>query len=719
MARYRSPRAHATGQTGGAPPAFGYPLSPNENGRFEDGYYPQAARAVQTPAGPSYPVTTARMVRRRTHRHRYGLRPWLVITPIVAGANVAHLIPATHQLWWAPLLGGAVYAGAVQLPKYRKRPGKQARKHLRYALACTASASSWLSLVDACGMFHGLGRLAVVLVAVPGLFPLSWWWWNYHRIRPTGEITERPAPAPDEVLIAWEMHVSAPKGLLPGAQLRPRRATEGVREYLIVGVRGHHTTKGLTSEDTLHKLASALGLDPEMLELERPPKGPDRNGFNARLLVVNPSNDQLRHELPWDGPTLDVASGLFSPAVYADGPAYCRLYQTANGRPHRAVNNAISGLMGYGKSRLIELMVLEMLWSGMFVVWYGDGQEGTSGPSMRDHVDWYAVRRDELLRMLKAAFRVAKARQRYDQTIVWTDSHGHQRTGRGFWPASPQEPFLQVILDEFQEFLADIRVAKLVKTLQRLGPKLGIGVSLVTQEWLMYETGGQSGDPSAQSIRTFAQTGLVAMFKAGSDINARALGGSLAGMDPRTLPDDPGWLYMLSKETRQVRARTRHANSDDIYDWLARTHDVKAHLDDVSVRAAGDDYRDRWQRYNELPTADSEDSLADIEKELDELMGDGPAAKNSLASVSIKSAVYEIVKEHGPVKRGEIDSYLAAGGRSASKSTIDQALASFADTHALERLGNGIWDVPDRSDRAAGDAEKRAAALELSGQADT
>jgi hypothetical protein len=41
----------------------------------------------------------------------------------------------------------------------------------------------------------------------------------------------------------------------------------------------------------------------------------------------------------------------------------------------------------------------------------------------------------------------------------WTDSHGYAPTGRGFWPASPAEPFLQVVLDEVQELLTDIILA--------------------------------------------------------------------------------------------------------------------------------------------------------------------------------------------------------------------------------------------------------------------
>lgn len=718
MARHRPAGADATGATGGVP-TNRYQHSPNhQNARFDDDTAKQPRRARQMTRAPGYATETARMVSRRTHRHRYAARPWLVLVPLIATALVLHLIPLARDLWWVLLLAGLVYAAAFQFPTRKHRP----RPHLYYALACSLSASSWLAAVDACGTFHGLGRLAILTIAVPGFWPLSWWWWQYHRIRPATEPERAARPAPDPVRIAWADHVEPAKKLLPGARLLPREKTSGASAYVIAGVRGRDTTRKLLTEEFRHALSGALGLDPEQVSLERPPKA-ERNGRNARLLVIEPSNDQLRTEIPWPGPTLDRATGTWVPAIYADAVARCLLYRTRNGEPTRALNNAVSGLMGNGKSRFVELSVAEMLASGIFVVWYGDGQEGASAPGLRDHVDWYAIRADEVVRMLKAAWKIAKARQRHDRDVVWIDSHGYRRTGRGFWPATPDEPFIQVILDECQELLSDPRVAKLVKALQRLGPKVGIGVTLVTQEWLMYETGGASGDAGAQTIRSFAQTGLVVLFRSGSDINANALGGALAGVNPRTLPEEPGWCYLIGQGTRRLPARMYHIDPDEIYHRMA-TIANKAALDALAVLAAGDDYKERWERLDAIPAADSAGALDDIEAELDALLNGNPAAAGStrspLVGLSLKQAVLNIVQEHGPIKRADIDDALTAGGRVASKSTIDHALASFARTSTLVSLGNGIWDVPDREDRADADAdaEQRAPQLEHTGQPD-
>jgi hypothetical protein len=712
--------AHAAGQAGGVP-ALDYEHSPHSTyspyGDETAEARPAIRRAVQSPAGPGYTTRAVRRARRKTHRRRYLLKPWLTLAQVVAAGLSMNLIPPARPLWWIALLAGAAYGAFVQYPRRRQGP----RSHLYFALACVTAASAWIAAVTADGMFAGAGRLAILAIAVPGLWPLSWKWWEYHRIRPRDEervVAERAArPAPDPIPLAWDQYVGSSKGLFPGARLIPLRSTEGVREYLIEGVPGRHTTRALTTEDALHKIAGALGADPDLLVLERPAKGA-RNGANARLMVLTERNDQLQESLSWAGPTLNPETGLFRPAVYADGPATAPLFQVADGRPHRGLNAAVCGLMGKGKSRFTELRVAELLWSQIAVVWYGDGQEGASGPVFRDHVDWYATRRDEIKRMLIAAYRILRTRQRHDEEVQWTDALGHHRTGRGFWPGSAEEPFLEIVLDECQELLKDPHVAKLVRELQRKGPKLGIQVNLITQEFLVYETGGSSGDPGAQSIRTFAQTGLVVLFKSGSGINADALGGTLVGINPRTLPDEPGWCYMLGPGTddRHPKARMLHIGKDEIYDWLARASSVKAHLDDLSVRAAGDDYRTRWQRLNEIPAADSDDTLADIEAEIDSMLGLMPGAGKPMVGASLKEAVLLVVREKGPIKRADIDTELAAAGRTASTSTIAQALKSWSNTGYLVSKGNGVWDVTDREDRAAIDAEQRAGQLETAAQ---
>lgn len=722
MASRRPAGAHAAGRAGGQPtPRFA--LSPDQNARFDNsaadvGQGPR--RAVHAPRGPGATSVAVRRASNRTHRHRYAARPWVFILPVVAAGALLHQIPPARALWWIVLILGLLYAALIHYPRNKTAP----KPHLWYGIACIVAAAAWLSIVDACGMFAGIGRIAIIFIAVPGFWPLSWLWWQYHRVRPLPERREeRPAaPAPDPNLHAWADHVSRPGGYFPGATLVPASEVPGAKTYLIRGVRGTHTTKQLMSDDARDKYAGALGIDPERIHLEKPLDGPDRNGRNARLLVLDASNPQLLTQIDWQGPTLDVAAGTWVPGVYPDTPARCMLYQVNGGVPHRALNEAIAGLMGKGKSRLIELGVAERLWSGFTCVWYGDGQEGASAPGLRDHVDWYATNRDEILKMLKAALKILLARQQNDRTIRWTDSHGHPRTGRGFWPASADEPFLQVILDECQELLNDIRIAKIVKTLQRLGPKFGIGVTLSTQEWLMWETGGASGDPSAQTIRTFAQTGLVALFKSGSDINADALGGSMANVNPRELPDEPGWCYLIGPGMRPVPVRLSLIDQDDLYDWLARATSVKARLDQLAVMAAGEDYATRWERLDSLPTIIDDEVLADLDQRVAELLGeqlaDGPIPPSNL-DLTIREAVLNVVRDHpGPVARADIPALLADVGKQSSKSGIDQALASWQRTGQLVKISHGVWAAADYQDRQGANAEAHAAQYELSGQPD-
>ncbi|HEY3958682.1 MAG TPA: hypothetical protein VGM53_35415 [Streptosporangiaceae bacterium] len=719
----------------------GQPAPQRESGRYplSPGWQHHHAPAGRQPAGAG--PGRARAVANRGHRHRYAVRPWIVLAAVTLAGTLAHVIAPLRACWWLFLLAGAGYAAW----QWRKRqagddsapagqqPGRDpasdgararagefgtlVRRHAAqlYAAGCASAAGGWLALVVACGLAAGPGRLAVAGLAVPGLWPLSWYWWQHHKVRP---VVATPGADPDPVITEWAAYIGVPGGLYPGTRLTAAGTSPGARSYLVTGERGKHTTRQLTSGDAHTKIAGALGYDPERITLEKPPPGPDRNGVNARLVVVDARNPQLQARVAWQGPTLQPGTGLYQVGVYPDTPAWCRLYQVANGQPHRALNNAVAGQPGKGKSRFIDLTVAEMLHSGLFAVWYGDGQEGASGPGLRDHVDWYATRRGEILRMLKAAWRVAKARQRYDGTVTWTDSHGHRRTGRGFWPASPAEPFLAIILDECQELLKDPKVSILVRTLQRLGPKVGIGITLSTQEWLQYETGGASGDPAGGTIRTFAQTGNVVLLKAGSDMNANALGGLLAGVDPRALPDEPGWCYLLGAGNRPVPARLTEVAADDLYDWLHRARDIKARLDDLAAAAAGEGYATRWDRLAEITEASTGDSvLEDIEGELAELLGENqPAAAapgTALAGMTFQQAVLTAVRDQGPIKREDIVAVLAAAGHTPGKSTIDQALASWKRTGHLISKGRGIWDIPDRADRADADAETRAAVLEL------
>ena len=185
-------------------------------------------------------------------------------------------------------------------------------------------------------------------------------------------------------------------------------------------------------------------------------------------------------------------------------------------------------------SRAVDVAVAEMICSGTFVVFYADGQGGVSGPALTDHVDWFAGWHDEIVAMVMAAYRIMKARQKFFAGYQWTDEYGNPRTGTGWFPAGCGLPFLQVVLDEAQEPLRDIRVSKIIRELQRLGPKAGIGVLQATQITSVQDTGGASGDVGAQGNRAFAKAGgNVLMYRSGETLTG-------SSMLPPASPSTPG-----------------------------------------------------------------------------------------------------------------------------------------------------------------------------------
>jgi hypothetical protein len=368
----------------------------------------------------------------------------------------------------------------------------------------------------------------------------------------------------------------------------------------------------------------------------------------------------------WVKPTLNRETGMIEIGIYPDTPARCRLFQVLGDparQEYRAVHWMAAGLMGAGKSRVADLGILEMLSSGMFTVWYGDGQNGSSSPGLRDHVDWYADWHDEIVRMIFAAHAVMLARQEFLSTWEWKDSYGYARTGVEHFPWAAGLPFLTLILDEAHAPLMDQRVSRVVRELQRLGPKLGISVFILTQITSVLDLGGSSGDMGAQGLRAFAKAGgNVFLFRTGETLTATSMGVPGVNIDPRTLPiTPPGMFFMPFGQRPEVEIRAYHVPGDDLYHWLTLAN--KAALDELSVMAAGEAYATRRSR--KKPPSDASEELAYLlgQRVRGGVQDTSASAKTggSRNLARVFQAVTELTRiKGGPVKREDIDAHLAA-----------------------------------------------------------
>jgi hypothetical protein len=649
--------------------------------------------------------------------------PWVTLATVAFAGACGHmavfLSHHRHSTTDAVItLTAAAAAGAALLANHRRTRHSSRLMNLRdrvYILVCAATGSGWITWLTLAGV-DGAARLALIWY-VPAGVALSVPWWLAHPHRPA------PPPPPPEVveeepdrypLIArWAAEIAVP-GILPGSALsEPVDIEAGIRYMLALN-------PGMAIEDAVQaqrKVASILGMGRHRFLFELAGQRPGR-ADNERIITLTVLNEVIRQDSTqaWTGPTLNLDTGYFDFGLYPDGPAQSRLYQVL-GDPadqmYRAVHWMAAGLMGSGKSRSVDLAILEMLYSGRFVVWYGDGQNGTSSSALRDYVDWYADWHDEIVRMVFAAFAVMKARQYFLSTWEWTDKHGIKCHGAECLPGAAGLPFLELVLDEAHEPLRDPRISKVVREIQRLGPKLGIGVCIVTQITSVLDLGGASGDMGAPGLRAFAKAGgNVLLYRTGETLTATSMGVPGVNIDPRTLPiDPPGMCYQPFGARPEVAVRTLHVPPGDFRYWLSRAN--KAALDDLSAKAAGEDYATRRTRTK--PPLDANEELAYLLGEKIRGGAQDTAKSAKSGGTGNLARVYQAVitlTAAGPVKRSDIETHLAAQPEGAvSESSLTTCLRQLTEHGKVSSPRHGHYDRPDADDLAEERAELAAEAM--------
>lgn len=633
-----------------------------------------------------------RQIKDRHHRHRYTLKPWMILTGLPTFTEALHLVPGQPLIKIAvPLLATA----ALVITQWKRRKIAHERA---YAIVCTVYGGAWAAWATLAGVFHGFALLALLA----GWAPAAYLWWDRHMIRPAAALKEttHEAPPRDPIRDRWDTHVDTP-AMFPGAHLDPPKSFDGGRSYLIRGVPGRHTTSRFTQR--IEDLASALHLGVERLSIEAVTEpGPDRHAANAQMLVMD-EQDHSAVTRKWEGPTLDPATGLCTPAYYPDGaPVYWRLFKVEKGLPNRAINSNISGNTGSGKSRFVDLLVLERMHSGLFVQWWMDGKTGQSSPALAEFVDWPATRREEWLRMLRAAWKVMRARREYLSQLEWVDEDGEIARGVEYFPASSTFPFLQIVIDEAQEVLKDPRCMTLIKRLLREGNSCGIGIDFVSQIMIQTEL-GESDAVNAGPVRTLSK-GNIAAFHADDNSAAMVTIGPRMQVNPQDLPPAPGYAYMASDSMRRMHSRTVYVTKSFRY-WAKRAEQTA--LDALSVgQADTEGYGDRFTRRAAEAEQIAAGNFGDLDSELSVVLGErlpGQDAPNqTLENMTVKKLVRDIVASAGgPMKREDVIAAVAATGKKASDSAVIQALSGWVKAGYLIKTGeHGMYDVAGRAEAA-------------------
>jgi hypothetical protein len=333
--------------------------------------------------------------------------------------------------------------------------------------------------------------------------------------------------------------------------------------------------------------------------------------------------------------------------------------------------------------------------SGMVVTWYADAKGGASAPELEECVDWYADTLDETIKLLRAAWKAMKVRAKMIKKLTQAGFRGQ----RVIYLGDKAFPFLQLILDEAQEFLKHSIVARLVKALLRMGNQCAIGVDLITQVPLLVELGGASGDGGAEVIRAMAKAGNVAVYRTDESFTGRVALGADLDVDPSELPRIPGVCYIAGNTARSAMCRGLYAEPDQLFALLGDTPVMT--LDEASARAAGEDYAARHQRARDADVDPEAMDLGDLEAELAVLLGERlpgqDAPGQAETSLTVKQVVYDVVPDAGgPIKRDQITVDIAAKGLDPSKSAVDQALRWWCDQSHLYQPSRGYYDLITR-----------------------
>ena len=549
-------------------------------------------------------------------RHRRRLAAVYAVAALAGTGIITALMPSGIVVASVAGAAPAVFAG-LKRRSARKRgedakltPGQIAGWAARIATAL------WLPLTAATGFAAPL-RLALVAGSAVGVS-----WWSVHT-RPElepGEV-EEPERVGDEPLdpfnAVWMTTVGGPSGMLSGSYLIEPRETVNGWEAVIQLVRGRQRPE--TALGAIALIASAYGVDPTRVMVNRMPDG-RADQAQIALYLANPLQDTRA----FTRPSLDLETGWAEVGTMPDGsPARWRFFEPGSG----PCGGLIFGSQGSGKSALANQLAAEITHSGIAVLWLADGQEGLSMPDWADGgAKWFGYSLRETRRVLRAAEQVMLNRQQRRRRIKWIDDKGRERRGRASFDATPEEPYLYVMVDEWPIVAQDPECRRIVALLLKAGRKVGITCIVIGQIPSVAEFGG---DNDASVIRSLASTTNVAMFRlAPADKASQHMGGmGVDGVDPTSIPaafpDGTGTQGMGYLRAPGGTASTFRSNwVRDPIEWAETSADID--LEDEAIDAAGERYLDWRERY--VLVDDGEDDPADLEENEQQAAEHGTAA---------------------------------------------------------------------------------------------
>lgn len=416
---------------------------------------------------------------------------------------------------------------------------------------------------------------------------------------------------------------------------------------------------------------------------------------NRALLLVQPRNPLKAGQI-WGGPdTIDMVKGVAEIGRLITGePMYETLYRYGWGAP-----SALTlGTTGGGKSERNRKKIVIERWAtyidaktgerkGAFITFLHDPKRMQSYPEFKRAVHAYGMTNDDAHILIDALIREMFRRYDMMREVDWIDQRGRERDGISTWNPTIHGPIISTYWDEFHDLAADKEFIKKIERYSRFKRAAGMRDEVGTH-------GATIGDTGSQALRDLVAGGRANLFRTTNALNASlSTGGQLVG-DPRTLPKDPGMLFVADGETATVMGRESWIPGEEsgaehtLYDWLFDDSNqpigFPAAIPPETAEAFGREFME-W---------------AEAGRQRGGRAGIASAAAAFMPPVADRSAedaLRQVLFDAGrPLSRGEIAASSGWGSRNIT-STLTKALRAGQDARppwlVKAEKGNGIYEL--------------------------
>lgn len=459
------------------------------------------------------------------------LAPWGAMSALIIAATAIRIAEVAvgndADVAYGVAAGAFTIAVVTAVATRRKLTSKHLRRRF---LAATYLGAAWLTIVASTHLY--LGPLALLTIVGAGL---SLAYWREHRIpNGPGAPVLVESDIDDLYVTRWDKNLGADGKQLAGSKLTHPEIIKAGYRYVLELVPGSQTVAtALNMPDTLR---SGLRLLPgQDVIVEEHPTLP---APAAVLTIV--TRPQVAKPQKWPGPAkaFDPQTGSVNLGPFVDGEGVARfgVYKQDG-----IFGGYIQGGNGSGKSRMIDSIAMSLAASTTHptVIWYADGQNGSSSPLLSEHADYAALQPEAVYGMLSAAVGVMK--------INSVENRLNKHVG--FRPTL-ERPGLFTILDECHAILDPNRNPLLAAACQALalriareGRKDGVALLMASQSPTLDAFGGAGNGADTLRACLLQGNGLILRSKTS---NAKQVFG--VEVNPRSFPKLPGYAYLCDPE---------------------------------------------------------------------------------------------------------------------------------------------------------------------------